>query len=132
MIVRGDRLAKVSSRTIRVQSEEPVFLLLVGHDMALLLLVLGPFLLETRPNAHLCLGPFGAIEVLELFKHDLNFLSIGRVHRDEMKSLANLHERLLDRVSIRSNGFLLWHSSPPQVSNLRRGCGTSWAKANVS
>lgn len=35
-------------------------------------------------------SPFCTVDFVELFKHDLNFLAIGRVLGDEMKTLVQL------------------------------------------
>lgn len=40
-----------------------------------------------RANGHHCLRPLSAIDILELFKHDLDLLAVGRVHRDKVKTL---------------------------------------------
>lgn len=48
----------------RCISDEPFFLLLVGHDV---------------DDGG---GPFGAVGVFELFEQDLDGLAVGRVHGD--------------------------------------------------
>lgn len=55
---------------IGVEAEEPLFLLLVGHDVD-----------EGG-------GPGGSVEVVELFEEDLDGLAVGGVHGDEVKALA--------------------------------------------
>ena len=64
--------SSLAAVTIWVEFEEPVFLLIVGHDV------------------HERSGPLGAIGVLELLEQDLDGLSVGRVHRDEMDALGVL------------------------------------------
>lgn len=70
--------------------------------------------------AHHGFGPFGAVDFLELFEHDLNFLAIGGIHSDEMKTLDLCQPCALQ--------ILLWslplHSSPLQEWNLRIDCAT--------
>lgn len=58
--------------TVWVELEEPVFLLVVGHDV------------------HERGGPLGAVRVLELLEEDLDGLTVGRVHCDEMNALGVL------------------------------------------
>lgn len=40
-------------------------------------------------HLHDCLGPGEAIEIFELFQHDLDFLPIWRTLSDEMKALIS-------------------------------------------
>lgn len=58
--------------TIRVESQEPLLLLLVGHDV------------------DECGCPLSAVGVLELFEQDLDGLSIGGVHGDEVDAFGIL------------------------------------------
>jgi hypothetical protein len=58
--------------TVWVEFEEPVFLLVVGHDV------------------HERGGPLGAVRVLELLEEDLDGLSVGRVHCDEVDAFGVL------------------------------------------
>ena len=37
---------------------------------------------------HESLRPLGAVDIVELFQHDLDFLAIGSAHRNEMKTLS--------------------------------------------
>ena len=43
-------------------------------------------------NGHYGRSPFRAIDILELLQHDLDFLAIGRIHRDEVKALHSAYE----------------------------------------
>lgn len=56
--------------TIRVETKEPVLLLLIGHDV------------------DQCGGPFGPVHVLELLQEDLDLLSIGGALSDEMETFG--------------------------------------------
>lgn len=60
-------------RAVRVETEEPLLLLLVGHDV------------DERG------GPFRAVGILELLEQDLDGLAVGRVHCDEVKAFGVLH-----------------------------------------
>lgn len=62
--------------TIRVESEEPLLLLLIGHDID-----------ESR-------GPLGSIRILELFEQDLDSLAVGSVHGDEVNAFGILWVRV--------------------------------------
>lgn len=42
-----------------------------------------------RLGGHFCLGPFCTIDLFQFLEHDLNFLPIGCVHGDEVKTLAS-------------------------------------------
>lgn len=59
-------------RTVRVEAQEPLLLLLIGHDI------------DERCR------PFQTVEVLQLLQQDLNRLAVGRAHRDQMNALARL------------------------------------------
>jgi len=58
--------------TVGIETEEPFFLLLVGHDVD-----------QGR-------GPFGTIDIGQFLEEDLDLLTIGRALRDEMKTLRIL------------------------------------------
>lgn len=58
--------------TVRVESQEPLFLLLVGHDV------------------DECSGPLGSVGVLELLEQDLDGLAVGSVHGDEVNAFGIL------------------------------------------
>lgn len=58
--------------TIGIQLQEPILLLLIGHDVDQ----------GRRPGQ--------SISVLELLEEDLHGLSIGRVHRQEVQALGIL------------------------------------------
>lgn len=62
--------------TVRVEPQEPLFLLLVGHDVD-----------EGS-------GPLGSICVLELFEQDLDGLAVGSVHGDEVNAFGILWVRV--------------------------------------
>ncbi len=88
--------------TIGVESEEPVLFLLIGHDIALTLSIWrSPFILRVL-DGHFCLGPFCAIDVFQFLEHDLNFLPIGRVHGDEVKTLASNFSFVEAYLTVRS------------------------------
>ena len=55
-----------------VDADQPFFLLLIGHDV------------DDRGS------PLGAIGVLELLEENLNGLSIGSVHRNQMNAFGIL------------------------------------------
>jgi len=55
-----------------VETEEPFLFLLVGG------------------NIYKSSGPGGAIDVGKLFKHDLDFLAVGRRHGQEVQSFCSL------------------------------------------
>jgi hypothetical protein len=66
-------LAVVDERrdaAVRVQPQEPLFLLHVGRDV------------------DQCGAPFGAVGVGKLLEHDLRGLAVGRVLRDEVQALG--------------------------------------------
>ena len=62
-----------SRHTVRIETKEPVLLLLVCH------------------NVDQGGRPLGTIDVLELFEQDLDSLAIGRVHGEQVKALGILH-----------------------------------------
>jgi len=75
---------------VGVEAEEPFFLLVVGHDVAegerrmlVGLLVWG----RGGGVVHEGGVPGGAVDICELLEHNLNFLSVGGAHGDEMKAL---------------------------------------------
>lgn len=71
--------------TVWIQAEEPVLLLLVGHDV------------DQRR------GPFGPVHVLELLQEDLNLLAIGSALSDEMKT-AGIFDRGRRLVGVQGVG----------------------------
>jgi hypothetical protein len=60
------------NHTIRVESQEPLLLLLIGHDI------------DQRRS------PLSAISILELLKQDLDSLAVGSVHGDEVNAFGIL------------------------------------------
>jgi len=58
--------------TVRVKPQEPLLLLVVGHDVD-----------ESG-------GPLGTIDVLQLLEQDLNSLAIGGVHSEKVKAFGIL------------------------------------------
>ena len=58
--------------TVRVESQEPLLLLVIGEDVD-----------EFG-------GPLGAIDVLELLEQDLDGLAVGSVHGEEVKAFGIL------------------------------------------
>lgn len=86
---------------IGVEAEEPVFLLLVGHDVAGRERGVSEGLTECwggrrrvegeEVDEHESCSPFGAINIMQLFQHDLDLLAIGRALRDEVQSFCVLH-----------------------------------------
>ena len=44
--------------------------------------------IERRVHEGLC--PFSAVNIMELLKHDLDFLTVGCRHRNEVKALRTL------------------------------------------
>lgn len=59
-------------RTIGIESEEPVFLLVVGHDV------------------NQCGCPFDAVDILQFLEIDLDGLAIGRGHGQKMDAFGIL------------------------------------------
>lgn len=62
-------------RAVRVESQEPILLLIVGHDV----------------DERCC--PFDAVDVFQLLEVDLHRLAVGGVHRQEVDALGVLHLR---------------------------------------
>ena len=60
--------------------------------------------LEQHSCIHEGLGPFSPVDVVELFQHDLDLLAIGRIHRDEMKTLSTSQVSPIALVGARSQG----------------------------
>lgn len=58
--------------TVRVESQEPLLLLVVGEDV------------------NECGGPLSAIDILELLEEDLDGLAIGSVHGEEVNAFGIL------------------------------------------
>lgn len=61
------------SPTIGVDAQEPILLLLVGHDV-------------DKSG-----GPLSAVDILQLLEQDLDGLAIGCVHSQQMKAFGVLH-----------------------------------------
>lgn len=61
-----------------------VMMLLLGRQYPVVVFARG-----FRLAVHLGHGPLCAVDGLELFEHDLDFLAVGRVHRNEVKTLVN-------------------------------------------
>jgi len=75
---------------IGVKAEEPILLLLVGHDVAGI--CQGIEDTDRRKgggNVHESCSPFCTVDFVELFEHDLYLLAIGRVLGDEVKTLGD-------------------------------------------
>lgn len=64
------KMNDLGGRTIRVEPEKPIFLLLIGTDI----------------DQGCC--PLCAIDVLEFFQKDLDFLSVWSVLGDQMEALG--------------------------------------------
>ena len=114
---------------VGVEAQEPVLFLLVGHDVAvgeewLVRCGVGLGMIEGGVNmgrdeaVHERLSPFCTVDIMELFEHDLHFLTIGRVHCDEVKTLFSLTLTFI--LSVKMNTIVPLHSSPPQVSPLHK------------
>lgn len=105
-----------SAFTVRVESQEPFLLLLIGHDV------------DERG------GPLGAIGVFELLEEDLNCLAVWSVHGDEVDALCIL----LYDVSLISIGsrvmvkYLDLGRSFADVEFVGHDCGFGCGKFNCS
>ena len=58
--------------TVRVESQEPLLLLVIGEDV------------------DKCGSPLSAIDILELLEEDLDGLAVGSVHGEEVKAFGIL------------------------------------------
>ena len=100
---------KDGDAAIGVQAEEPVFLLVVGHDVAekeeegqekisqthtnRIGVRVDLYNTEVESNnVQERISPLGAINIMQLLEHNLHLLPIGRAHRDEMKTLTTRHD----------------------------------------
>lgn len=72
---------------VGIEAEEPVFLLFVGHDVAVKIKMYQlkapvDFAREYARLIHECSRPFSAVDFVKLFKHDLDLLAVGRALGD--------------------------------------------------
>ena len=79
---------------VGIEAKEPVFLLLVGHNVAEARGYVSRSCTtkfeSARGNIHECLSPFGTIDVMQLLEHNLHLLPIGGTLCDKVKALGQI------------------------------------------